>query len=217
MNDATSTPISKLDLYGSDVRRNKLRSQWPTWRWKIGLNAFRSIPAPFVPSWFASKVFLVSWVARWCELVDPMNQRECPLFRLIFLAIRSLSPRTRSCQMWRSFRRSMCRMQVSQPQDILILQRSLTALVDMQCPELQKQGFRVRRTVRIHMKNTFPNLFDKRNDESQGWKVIATRLASSQWTRAWRHAFPFLFTTRTIWSWKKLRVVGFRNNRVEVK
>ena len=23
-----------------------------------------------------------------------------------------------------------------------------------------------------------------------------TRLASSQWTRAWRHAFPFLFTTR---------------------
>ena len=27
-----------------------------------------------------------------------------------------------------------------------------------------------------------------------------TRLASSQWTRAWWHAFPFLFTTRTIWS-----------------
>ena len=29
---------------------------------------------------------------------------------------------------------------------------------------------------------------------------VETRLASSQWTCAWRHAFPFLFTTRTIWS-----------------
>ena len=44
----------------------------------------------------------------------------------------------------------------------------------------------------------------------------STRLASSQWTRAWRHAFPFLFTTRydhpirqkVPWEnqWKKLRV-----------
>ena len=55
--------------------------------------------------------------------------------------------------------------------------------------------------------------------------LISTRLASSQWTRAWRHAFPFLFTTRcpirqkVPWEnqWKLLRVVGFRNNRVEVK
>ena len=30
--------------------------------------------------------------------------------------------------------------------------------------------------------------------------TIITRLASSQWTRAWRNAFPCLFTTRTIWS-----------------
>ena len=52
-----------------------------------------------------------------------------------------------------------------------------------------------------------------------------TRLASSQWTRAWRHAFPFLFTTRcpirqkVPWEnqEKLLRVVGFRNNRVEDK
>ena len=55
--------------------------------------------------------------------------------------------------------------------------------------------------------------------------TIPTRLASSQWTRAWRHAFPFLFTTRcpirqkVPWEnqGKLLRVVGFRNNRVEDK
>ena len=55
--------------------------------------------------------------------------------------------------------------------------------------------------------------------------IFKTRLASSQWTRAWRHSFPFLFTTRypirqkVPWEnqWKLLRVVGFRNNRVEDK
>ena len=57
------------------------------------------------------------------------------------------------------------------------------------------------------------------------WYKVKTRLASSQWTRAWRHAFPFLFTTRcpirqkVPWEnqGKLLRVVGFRNNRVEDK